>query len=140
MKKKGFTLIELLVVIAIIGLLATISMVALQQSRARARDARRLSDVKQISTALAMYQNDALTFPATITTGGSIATGTNTYMSIVPAPPNPADACVGSTQYTYTPIGTAGAYTSYTLNYCLGSAVNDVQAGLNTTSPSGIHQ
>lgn len=58
--KKGFTLIELLVVIAIIALLSTLSVVALNSARVKSRDARRLSDIKQIRTALEMYfdQND----------------------------------------------------------------------------------
>ncbi len=50
--QKGFTLIELLVVIAIIGLLSTIAVVAMQGARAKARDAKRISDVKQMSTVL----------------------------------------------------------------------------------------
>jgi len=54
MKRKGFTLIELLVVIAIIGLLSTLAVVSLNSARAKARDARRLSDVKQLSTVLEM--------------------------------------------------------------------------------------
>ena len=53
--KKGFTLIELLVVIAIIALLSTLSVVALNSARVKARDARRVSDIKQIRTALDMY-------------------------------------------------------------------------------------
>ena len=57
-KNKGFTLIELLVVIAIIGLLATIVLVSLKGVRAKAKDARRVSDMKAIQTAIEMYAND----------------------------------------------------------------------------------
>ena len=53
--KKGFTLVELLVVIAIIALLSTLSVVALNSARAKSRDARRQSDIKQIRTALELY-------------------------------------------------------------------------------------
>ncbi|MBU1131363.1 type II secretion system GspH family protein [Patescibacteria group bacterium] len=59
----GFTLIELLVVIAIIGLLSSLAMVNLNSARAKARDARRLSDVKQLSTILEMEATEG-TFPA----------------------------------------------------------------------------
>ncbi|MFH1551303.1 MAG: prepilin-type N-terminal cleavage/methylation domain-containing protein [bacterium] len=54
-KKRGFTLVELLVVIAIIGILSSVVLVSVQSARAKARDARRLSDLNQISTALELY-------------------------------------------------------------------------------------
>jgi type II secretion system protein G len=57
-KSKGFTLIELLVVIAIIGLLATIVLVSVSSSRQKAKDARRVSDLRQISLALELYAED----------------------------------------------------------------------------------
>jgi prepilin-type N-terminal cleavage/methylation domain-containing protein len=57
-KKSGFTLIELLVVVAIIGILATIIISSLSSARERARDARRLSDMKTIYTALVQYDLD----------------------------------------------------------------------------------
>lgn len=52
---KGFTLIELLVVVAIIGLLATMVAVSLTSARSRARDSRRVSDIRQIENALELY-------------------------------------------------------------------------------------
>ena len=53
--EKGFTLIELLVVVAIIGLLSSIVLASLNTARAKARDARRLADMKQLQLALELY-------------------------------------------------------------------------------------
>jgi prepilin-type N-terminal cleavage/methylation domain-containing protein len=61
---RGFTLIELLVVIAVIGLLASVIMVSLNSARAKARDARRKEDLKQISLALEMYYNEYGGYPS----------------------------------------------------------------------------
>ncbi len=63
MKDRGFTLIELLVVIAIIGILASIILVSLNSARAKARDARRESDLHTIQLALEEYANDHGTYP-----------------------------------------------------------------------------
>ena len=51
-KKQGFTLIELLVVIAIIGILSTAVLTSLNSARDKARDAKKISDLKQIALAL----------------------------------------------------------------------------------------
>lgn len=50
--RRAFTLIELLLVIAIIGLIATVSIAAVGGARAKGRDEKRVTDLKQIQKAL----------------------------------------------------------------------------------------
>ena len=142
--KKGFTLIELLVVIAIIGLLATLSVVALNSARVKSRDARRLSDVKQIQTGLELYFNAKDGYPtaSAITLGGASydflcedtgfvasACTDGKQLLAVPAFPQPADGCAAGNQYVYT----SAASSTYALTYCKGNTGY-------TATPSGIGQ
>src|SRR4030042_4388316 len=75
--KKGFTLIELLVVIAIIGLLSTLAVVALNTARQKSRDAKRVSDIKQIQTALELYYADGNAYPSINPATGDITLGSD---------------------------------------------------------------
>ena len=115
-KNKGFTLIELLVVIAIIGLLASIVLVSLGPARARARDAKRQSDIRQIGMAMEMCFDDPdcggagayCTMAAGLITkiGGPttcISTGGRDYLNPLPVAP------VNSGGYTWI-AGTASQY------------------------------
>lgn len=132
-KQRGFTLIELLVVIAIIGLLSTLAVVALNNARMKSRDAKRVSDIKQIQTALELYYNDQNSYPAAL--GTSIASDSITYMSTVPENPEPVDGCTTGASYTYAQTS-SGA--SYTLTYCLGGAAGGISSGVHTAYPGGI--
>jgi prepilin-type N-terminal cleavage/methylation domain-containing protein len=55
---KGFTLIELLVVISIISLLSTVVMSALNDSRIKARDTQRVSQIRELQKAIEAYTSD----------------------------------------------------------------------------------
>lgn len=82
MKSRGFTLIELLVVIAIIGLLATMAVVAFSGAQRKARDAKRLADVRQIRKALELYYDDNGLYPDACNPDTSCrTTSLNAYLS-----------------------------------------------------------
>ncbi len=110
-QSNGFTLIELLVVIAVIGLLSSVIMASLNSARAKARDAKRRQDLIQIRTALEMYYNDNLSYPAanpsnwgganTVPCGGG--NSTNYIAGLVPTyiPALPVDPGIPGTCYGY---------------------------------------
>jgi prepilin-type N-terminal cleavage/methylation domain-containing protein len=61
--KKGFTLIELLVVIAIIGILSSVVLASLNSARVKARDSKRITTIRQLQTALALYYDTNGSYP-----------------------------------------------------------------------------
>lgn len=163
--RKGFTLIELLVVIAIIGILSTLAVVALQNARLKSRDAKRVSDIKQIQTAMELYFAEKNSYPAGVnivlgsTTDpakvcldktGFAATCTPTttnpiFMGQVPANPAP-----GGANYTYTAVdsvvgtvctGESGTTTScpdYGLTFSLEGQTGSLAAGNYKATKDGI--
>lgn len=129
----GFTLIELLVVISIIGLLSSIVFTSLSSARASARDARRLSDIRQIQTALELYYADHGAYP--ITTGGiwghsyyagnwengHLGPALDPYLPTLPVDPQneATPGYSGGHSYTYYADGYGGAGRWYMLVFTL---------------------
>ncbi len=133
MNKKGFTLVELLVVIAIIGLLAAVAVVGINPSRQKARDAKRVADIRQVQTALEQFYDDCGSYPTALTTavanGCTGGTTFGNFMASVPVNPSP-----GGAAYTYTSAGS-----TYTLTFTLEGATGGLASGVHTASPAGVN-
>jgi general secretion pathway protein G len=150
-RREGFTLIELLVVIAIIGILSTLAVVALNSARQRSRDAKRVSDVRQIQTALELAYSEVSSYPVVVApvTLGDTATkvlcneaGTpkfradsttapacsTVYMGLVPSNPSP-----NGTPYTY-----SNTATGYYIGFTLEGATGQLNTGSNCANGNGI--
>jgi len=112
--RRGFTLIELLVVIAIIGILASIVLSSLNGARAKGRDAKRVSDIKELQLALELYYDANSNYPTgNGTVASTLTTGltSNGYISVIPTDPSGGTAAYG---YVALPSGCDDATTMCT--------------------------
>lgn len=104
---RGFTLIELLVVIAIIGLLSTIIAAPIQSARKKARDAKKIAELKSTQLAFEQYaESNSAQYPTTI------AALSPQFMPVLPTfasatSSNARDAFI----YTYYSASSSGAQT-----------------------------
>lgn len=164
-KQKGFTLIELLVVIAIIGILSAVVLVSLNSARQKSRDARRVSDVRQIMTAMELYYNDNGGYPdqgsangnptaTSVGTTGSTSTEWQDYLAAWPTAPSPEDGTcaagaastitTSTNQFTYWGRDAADSASDtsdpafYQITFCLGAATGGYAAGELKATPQGI--
>ena len=130
MNRLGMTKIEVLVVALIVGLLGVMAVLAISSARTGARDAVRLSDVRQIQTGLELYFNDANTYPEVLdpTPLGTPATAClseqgfastcvsvneSVYLDVVGAPPAAGlggDASCAEVNNAYCYVGQDGSY------------------------------
>lgn len=132
-KKKGFTLVELMVVIAIIGILSSVVLASLNKARERARDAKRVTELKSLQIALALYYDKHRSYPSSGTsaeadgeaipgTGAGVleVLRTENLVAVIPTDPT------STRSYRYK-TSTATNATSY----CLGA---DLEGTANATA------
>jgi len=137
--QRGFTLIELLVVIAIIGILASIVLASLNSARQKGRDAKRISDVKQLQLALELYYDGYGAYPTALSKANLVDQG---YISVIPTDPNVSGACIAGTEascYAYTALtnGSSSTCTRYHLGTSLEGSTNSALASDVDAAPSG---
>jgi prepilin-type N-terminal cleavage/methylation domain-containing protein len=119
-KKKGFTLIEMLIVIAIVGILASLVLVGLGPVQKRGRDARRISDLRQIQNGLELYFSAKGGYPVEpspvdMTKLGTTLAGAGIGVNSIPHDPNWRE---GATTGDY-------KYGSDGVTYRLGAVLED---------------
>lgn len=116
------------VVIAIVA--GALILPAISSARAKARDAKRLSDVRQFSSAVELYLNEKQTYPS------QLSELKNGIMLEVPVAPTPADGSCSEAEnkYQYKLLDN----THYELNFCLGNQTGMLPAGSHKLTESGI--
>ena len=107
--KKGFTLLELLVVITIIGLLSSVGLASYTRAQARARDAKRQSDMTTLRNALELYYSENNVY---VNTGGAWQAITTPLVVLVPnyTKQLPADPGGQGLAYRYRSVTTNQGY------------------------------
>ncbi len=110
-QSKGFTLIELLVVIAIIGILSSVVLASLNSARKKGRDARRVSDIRQLQLALELYYDKNNAYPQ-VTDLDSSTLVSDGFLAVIPHDPS------DQRDYSY-------AYATNGTNYHLGASLED---------------
>lgn len=141
--KKGFTLIEMLIVVAIIAVLASVVLIGVGPVQRQGRDARRVSDLRQVQNGLELYFNRCGFYPGTTNCASGVA-GTynsvaawNTFkgiltgsgLGITNVPDDPTNS--GNFYYRYASAGTPPN------TYVLGAQLEDTNSASLRTDIDG---
>jgi uncharacterized protein (TIGR02145 family)/prepilin-type N-terminal cleavage/methylation domain-containing protein len=141
-KRKAFTLIELLVVVAIVGVLSSLAIVSLQRSRSSARDTKRVSDVRQIFSALDLFIYENGRYPTEeefYATPGKLVSPTSgqIFLNEMPVAPTPVDGECTPEENTYKyEVNDIGD--EYQISFCTGSKVSGFGPGVLCMTPGGV--
>ena len=133
-KQRSFTLIELLVVIAIVGVLAALVMPSINNARTKARDAKRLEDLRQFSSALEMYYSDNNHYPIWEEGGGLSDSGNPLIIGTTSSP------AFFTSQYMAKPTGLKDPLPSKYVYYYQSDATGSLYKGVAYMESSANQQ
>ncbi len=156
--RRGFTLIELLVTLTIIGLLSSIGYVSYESVKVKARDTKRVSDMKAIQTALELHFENHSSYPSDGTPGSNgqllgfeetkslsdvgFSSGVSGTPFMVTVPKNPEP---GGTEYVYRSLYMDGrdchrrdVCETYAVLFTLEGSIGSLQPGPHALTPDGI--
>lgn len=136
-KNIAFTLVELLVVIFVIVLISTLVTVSFSNIKRNNRDAKRITDITEIQTALESYKFFEGSYPAELTAGQPLTghnTG-NTYMAMVPENPSYHSYSCPHSSYDYFYDTDDG---KYKISFCLEGTMENYSAGIKCAISEGI--
>lgn len=146
-KQPGFTIVELLVVIVVIGVLAAITIVSYSGIQTRAKDSRRVGDMKTIVKELELYKVQNAFYPSSSNNGPggweSSSINPNQFLqslktgnlaSSVPVDPVNNSTSIEYRYYRYS-AGEAGCDASRGAFYVLGVIDMESSSGAAANSP-----
>ncbi len=108
----GYSVAELLVVLAIIGMITAVGFGSITLARMKARDNRRVADMKEIQLGLALYYDVYRAYPVTLTILDDVG---QRFLPTIPVDPKTA------AQYEYSTFNSSR-------NYCIGVTLEDTSA------------
>jgi type II secretory pathway pseudopilin PulG len=114
----------------ILGFIGSIVLLSLNSARAKSRDAKRLADMRQLTSAIELYNYDKDALP------DNLQQLTPIYIAVVPTAPLPPDGTCTSddNNYIYKKTGKK----NYEVTFCLGGATAGLNAGRHIMTPKGI--
>jgi hypothetical protein len=110
---------------------------ALESAQRRARDAKRLADIRQLASALELYFNDNNSYPEA--KNGQPVGLVPTYIGVLPTSPVPAEGPCDDYHNTYWYEAPGPApHTTYSYSFCLSADTGGLPAGNRQMTQNGM--
>jgi hypothetical protein len=135
-KQKGLSVLRLLIIIAVICLVVGGGFILLNKEKAKARDAKRLSDMARLQAAFELLYNETASYAGASQSGcdaAGVLVSTCNLTRYIPAIGQMGDP--GKFSYKVTTVPSAEGYV---ISFYLEASYGNLRSGKHTLSPAGI--